>query len=62
MTWHIRPTPDGSRVTITHDFTRRIPLVGSQLFPRIVDRLFVRSIAGRTLATFKAIVESGGGR
>jgi hypothetical protein len=60
VTWHIRPTSGGSRVTIEHDFSRKLPLVGDQVFPRIVDRLFVRPIAGRTLATFKLIAESEG--
>ncbi len=30
----------------------------TDLFPRVVDRLFVRPIAGRTLATFKKLAES----
>jgi ribosome-associated toxin RatA of RatAB toxin-antitoxin module len=57
--WHIRPTERGSRVTIEHDFRRHLPLLGDELFPRIVDRLFVRPIAGRTLATFKQLAEAG---
>jgi ribosome-associated toxin RatA of RatAB toxin-antitoxin module len=59
VTWHIRPTTSGSRVTIEHDFRRHLPLLGDELFPRIVDRLFVRPIAGRTLATFKRLAEAG---
>jgi ribosome-associated toxin RatA of RatAB toxin-antitoxin module len=60
VTWHIRPTGGGSRVTIEHDFSRRLPLLGDQVFPRVVDRLFVRPIAGRTLATFKRLAETSG--
>ncbi len=59
VTWHLRPTNRGCRVTIEHDFARRLPFLGSELFPRLVDRLFVRPIASRTLATFKRLAESG---
>jgi ribosome-associated toxin RatA of RatAB toxin-antitoxin module len=58
VTWHIRSTGTGSHVSIEHDFSRRLPLLGDQLYPRIVDRFFVRPIAGRTLATFKALAET----
>jgi ribosome-associated toxin RatA of RatAB toxin-antitoxin module len=57
VTWRIRPTPKGSRVTIQHDFSRPLPLLGANVLPRIVDRFFVRPIAGRTLATFKQLAE-----
>jgi len=61
VTWHLRPTPGGCRVTIEHDFRRRLPLLGEELFPRIIDRLFVRPIAGRTLKTFKTLAEGSRG-
>jgi ribosome-associated toxin RatA of RatAB toxin-antitoxin module len=58
VTWHITPdSPVRSTAAIEHDFRRRLPLLGEELFPRIVDRLFVRPIAGRTLATFKRLAE-----
>ena len=57
VTWHIRPAAAGSRVTIEHEFSRSLPLVGAELLPALVDRFFVRPIAGRTLATFKALAE-----
>jgi aromatase len=57
VTWHIRPASGGSSVTIVHDFARRLPLLGDEAFPRLVDRLFIRPIAGRTLATFKQLAE-----
>jgi hypothetical protein len=60
VTWHIRPTRSGSRVSIEHDFSRRVPLLGDSIFPRVVDRLFVRPIAGRTLARFKMLAEQQG--
>jgi ribosome-associated toxin RatA of RatAB toxin-antitoxin module len=53
VTWRIEPTDGGCRVSIEHDFRPRI-----RPWPRIVDRLFVRPIAGRTLATFKSIAEA----
>lgn len=58
VTWHIRAAAAGSRVTIEHVFSRRLPLIGTELLPRIMDRLFVRPIASRTLATFKRLAEA----
>jgi hypothetical protein len=40
-------------VTISHEFSPRVPG-----FARFVDRFFTRPIAGRTLATFKALAEA----
>jgi hypothetical protein len=53
VTWRIEPAGAGSRVVIEHVFGPRVP--GWSV---IVDRLFVRPIAGRTLATFAAIAEA----
>lgn len=60
VAWHIRPAGDGTgaRVSIEHVFSRRLPLVGSDAFPRFVDRFFVKPIASRTLATFKRLAEA----
>jgi ribosome-associated toxin RatA of RatAB toxin-antitoxin module len=68
VTWLIEPRPAGCRVTIEHRFRRvlSVPLVGAwlsawlgtDLWPAAIDRLFVRPIAGRTLATFKALAEA----
>lgn len=58
VTWHIRPTSTGSTVTIEHNFRRHLPLLGDEAFPWVVDRFFVRPIAGRTLATFKRLAEA----
>lgn len=58
VTWHIRPNGNGgATVTIDHDFSRRLPVVGPHLLPAIVDRYFTRHIAGLTLATFKRLAE-----
>jgi ribosome-associated toxin RatA of RatAB toxin-antitoxin module len=58
VTWRIEPEPGavgtaGTHVVIEHDFSPRVPG-----FAAVVDRLFVRPIAGRTLATFKVIAEA----
>jgi len=53
VTWRIEPTSAGCHVTIEHNFER-----APAAWAAIVDRLFVRPIAGRTLATFKSIAEA----
>jgi ribosome-associated toxin RatA of RatAB toxin-antitoxin module len=53
VTWHIEPAGDGSHVEIEHEFRPRVPG-----FAWFVDRWFTRPIAGRTLATFKALAEA----
>lgn len=61
VTWHIRPAgPAGheANVRIVHEFLRPLPLLGPDVLPRIVDRVFTRPIAGRTLAEFKRLAES----
>ena len=53
VTWRIEPSTGGCRVSIDHDFRPRLPG-----FAGFVDRWFTRPIAGRTLATFKALAEA----
>lgn len=54
VTWTIEPAAGGgTRVEITHEFRPRVPL-----FAVLVDRLFTAPIAGRTLATFRALAEA----
>jgi ribosome-associated toxin RatA of RatAB toxin-antitoxin module len=53
VTWRIEPSPTGCHVSIEHDFRPRLPG-----FATFVDRAFTRPIAGRTLATFKALAEA----
>jgi ribosome-associated toxin RatA of RatAB toxin-antitoxin module len=53
VTWRIEDAPGGSRVSIDHDFRPRVAP-----FATFVDRGFTRPIAGRTLATFKALAEA----
>lgn len=53
VTWRIESAgTDACRVTIEHDFAPRLPFAAA-----LVDRWFTQPIAGRTLATFKAIAE-----
>ena len=53
VTWRIDAVGGGSRISIDHDFQPRLPA-----FAAFVDRAFTRPIAGRTLATFKALAEA----
>ena len=54
VTWRIEPVDGGrTRVTIEHDFAPRVPG-----WAWLIDRVFTRPIAGRTLTTFKAIAEA----
>jgi ribosome-associated toxin RatA of RatAB toxin-antitoxin module len=56
VTWRIEAIDaarSGCRVTIEHDFRPRVPG-----WAWLVDRLFTRPIAGRTLATFRALAEA----
>lgn len=53
VTWRIDAVDGGSRVSIDHDFRPRV-----RLFAAFVDAAFTRPIAGRTLATFKALAEA----
>ena len=53
VTWRIEARDGGCRVEIEHDFRPRV-----RPWAWIVDRLFVRPIAGRTLRTFRSIAEA----
>jgi ribosome-associated toxin RatA of RatAB toxin-antitoxin module len=57
VTWHIVPENKGCSVTIEHEFERPLPLIGGEFVPRLVDRLFTRPIASRTLRAFKMLAE-----
>ena len=62
VAWTFDPRPGAVRVRIDHEFTPWWPLIGRTPAGRLVaDRIigphFVGAIAGRTLATIKAIVE-----
>jgi ribosome-associated toxin RatA of RatAB toxin-antitoxin module len=54
VTWQIEDAGTGRcRVEIEHEFRPRVPG-----WARLIDRVFTRPIAGRTLATFRAIAEA----
>ena len=53
VTWRIEPLGMGARVTIEHDFRPRFAP-----WAWFIDTFFTRPVAGRTLATFKAIAEA----
>jgi ribosome-associated toxin RatA of RatAB toxin-antitoxin module len=57
VTWRIRPHGEGSRISIEHSFRRPLPLLGPDLMPSVINRLFIRPIASLTLRTFKALAE-----
>jgi ribosome-associated toxin RatA of RatAB toxin-antitoxin module len=55
VTWYVEPGGGGStRVQIEHVFERG----PADLLPRVVEHVFTRPIAGRTLATFKSLAEA----
>jgi ribosome-associated toxin RatA of RatAB toxin-antitoxin module len=58
VTWRIEPVPGGCRVSIDHDFRPNLPAPLAGAWAVIIDRWFVRPVAARTLATFKAIAEA----
>ena len=58
VTWRIEPAPGGCHVSIDHEFSPRLPAPLDGAWAAFIDRLFVRPIASRTLATFKAIAEA----
>jgi ribosome-associated toxin RatA of RatAB toxin-antitoxin module len=56
VTWRIEPgigDDATTHVAIEHDFRPRLPGLAA-----VIDRFFTRPIAGRTLATFKALAEA----
>ena len=53
VTWRIDPSAAGCHIAIDHDFR---PTIAA--FASFVDAAFTRAIAGRTLATFKALAEA----
>lgn len=56
--WRLEKRAQGVHVTIEHDLTYPIPLLGPLFARYIVGKLFVANIAGKTLRCIKAKVES----
>ena len=56
--WRIEPGTDGVRVTIWHALSYPVPVLGPLFAERIVGRLFVHNIAGKTLKCIQTLVEA----
>ena len=59
VVWSLEDDPwgRGVAVTIAHDLTYPVPLLNGWFARDLVGEQFVQAIAGRTLATIRAIVE-----
>lgn len=55
--WRLTETADGTHVRIWHRFHSNLPLLGELFADRIVGRLFVSNIAGKTLRRIKQLAE-----
>lgn len=55
--WRMEPLGDRVSVTIEHELTYPVPLLGPLFVRYIVGALFVENIAGKTLRCFKERVE-----
>lgn len=55
--WRIRETPAGCHVTISHDLSYPIPLLGPIFARYVIGGVFVSYIADRTLRQLKRKVE-----
>ncbi len=56
--WRLEDREDRVVVTIAHELTYPIPLIGPLFAQYIVGKLFVENIAGKTLRCFKSRVEA----
>lgn len=58
VVWRYEATPEGPvKVSITHDLNFRVPWLAWLAEP-IISKGFIDPVAGKTLATFKAILEN----
>jgi hypothetical protein len=60
VAWTFAPRDGRVLVRIQHEFSPPWPVVGGLIADRVIGPYFVAAIAGRTLATIKAIVEGAG--
>ncbi|MBI3909770.1 MAG: SRPBCC family protein [Armatimonadetes bacterium] len=58
VVWELQPRDDAVQVTIRHELALKHPLLRTRLGQWVVGEVFVRSVAGRTLATLKRVLES----
>jgi len=61
VVWNLTTTPDGTQVEIVHDLRFRVRALAWIAEP-IIGRFFIDNIARKTLATFKTVIEQGGGK
>lgn len=62
VVWRLRPTTDGTDVTIVHEWDGPSwPLIGSLAANLVIGPVFIHGIASRTLAGIKRQVERGSG-
>lgn len=57
VVWTLTPTRDGTRVEIIHDLNFRLPWLAWLAEP-IISGFFIENVANKTLAAFKAHLES----
>jgi ribosome-associated toxin RatA of RatAB toxin-antitoxin module len=56
--WRLEPEGDAVRVTISHDLSYPIPVLGPLFAEYIIGRMFVHNIAGKTLRCIQEKVEA----
>jgi ribosome-associated toxin RatA of RatAB toxin-antitoxin module len=56
--WRFQPELVGVRVTIRHELSYPVPILGPLFAEYVVGRLFVQNIAGKTLNCIKQMVEA----
>ena len=56
--WRITPQRDRMKIVIDHELTYKFPIFGKWFGDKIVGKLFVHDIAGKTLQVLKTIVET----
>jgi ribosome-associated toxin RatA of RatAB toxin-antitoxin module len=59
--WTVVQEGEQVRVTIHHDLSLQVPLVRTPIGQWIVSEVFIRPVAGRTLAELKRTIEADGG-
>jgi ribosome-associated toxin RatA of RatAB toxin-antitoxin module len=60
VAWSIRPRAGGSRVTVAHRFELGWPVIGGLVERAVVGPWIMTPTVARSLANFKALVESAG--
>jgi ribosome-associated toxin RatA of RatAB toxin-antitoxin module len=62
VVWRLHPTPEGTDVTIVHEWDGpRWPLIGPLAASWVIGPVFIHGIASRTLEGIKRQIEAGNG-